>query len=77
MGPQPLNFSLDLLVQKAVTLQGSFSHNWPVWEQVLPLLAGGKLDLSPILNQVAALGDWKDTFDAMHSGEIVKGVLKP
>ncbi|MDX1327223.1 MAG: zinc-binding dehydrogenase, partial [Arenibacter sp.] len=27
-GPQPLNFSLDPLVQKNVTLQGSFSHNW-------------------------------------------------
>jgi len=27
-GPQPLNFSIDPLVQKAVTLQGSFSHNW-------------------------------------------------
>src|ERR1700761_9232189 len=30
-GPQPLNFSLDPLVQKAATLQGSFSHNWPIW----------------------------------------------
>jgi NADPH:quinone reductase-like Zn-dependent oxidoreductase len=28
-GPQPAGFSLDPLVQKAVTLQGSFSHNWP------------------------------------------------
>lgn len=76
-GPQPLNFSLDPLVQKAVTLQGSFSHNWPVWEQVLSLLASGKLDLSPILNRVAPLSQWRETFEAMHSGEIVKGVLKP
>lgn len=76
-GPQPLGFSLDPLVQKAVTLQGSYSHNWPVWEQVLSLLASGKLDLSAILNRVAPLNQWKETFDAMHSGEIVKGVLKP
>lgn len=76
-GPQPLDFSLDPLVQKAVTLQGSFSHNWPVWEQVLSLLATGKIDLSPILNRVAPLNDWQEIFDAMHSGEIVKGVLKP
>lgn len=76
-GPQPLDFSLDPLVQKAVTLQGSFSHNWPVWEQVLSLMASGKLDLTPILNRVAPLSAWQDTFDAMHSGEIVKGVLRP
>lgn len=76
-GPQPLNFSLDPLVQKAVTLQGSFSHNWPVWEQVLSLLAAGKLDLSLILNRIAPLKDWQQTFDAMQSGQIVKGVLTP
>lgn len=76
-GPQPLGFSLDPLVQKAVTLQGSFSHNWPVWEQVLSLLATGRIDLEPLLNQVSPLAQWQEAFDAMHAGEIVKGVLKP
>jgi L-iditol 2-dehydrogenase len=76
-GPQPLNFSLDPLVQKAVTLQGSFSHNWPIWEKVLSLLAGGKLQLDLILNRISPLADWRESFDKMHSGEIVKGVLKP
>lgn len=76
-GPQPLNFSLDQLVQKAVTLQGSFSHNWAMWESVLVLLASGKLDLKRILSRVAPLGEWRAAFDAMHEGMIVKGVLKP
>lgn len=76
-GPQPLNFSLDPLVQKAVTLQGSFSHNWPIWEKVISLLATGKLDLSLILNRVSPLSEWHDAFEEMHSGKIVKGVLKP
>jgi len=76
-GPQPLGFSLDPLVQKAVTLQGSFSHNWPVWEEVLSLLATGKIDLTPVLNQVSPLTEWREAFEAMHSGAIVKGVLKP
>src|SRR5690625_3768118 len=48
-GPQPLNFNLDPLVQKNVTLQGSFSHNWPVWERVLALLASGQLDVTPLI----------------------------
>ena len=76
-GPQPLGFSLDPLVQKAVTLQGSFSHNWPIWEEVLSLLASGKIDLAPVLNQVSPLSDWRQAFEAMHAGQIVKGVLKP
>ena len=76
-GPQPFNASLDPLVKKAVTLQGSFSHNWPVWEMVISLIASGKIDLDPILSRLAPLDGWRETFDAMHSGEIVKGVLKP
>jgi len=76
-GPQPLNFSLDPLVQKAVTLQGSFSHNWTIWESVLVLLASGKIDLGPFLNRVSPIEEWRASFEAMHIGAIVKGVLKP
>ena len=76
-GPQPLNFSLDQLVQKAVTLQGSYSHNWLIWEKVLFLLASGKIDVNPLLNRISPLSEWRDAFEEMHSGAIVKGVLKP
>jgi alcohol dehydrogenase/L-iditol 2-dehydrogenase len=76
-GPTPLNFSLDPLVQKNVTLQGSFSHNWPIWEKVLHLLGSGKLDVKPIIGGVWALQDWHEAFEQMHSGKVVKSVLKP
>jgi alcohol dehydrogenase/L-iditol 2-dehydrogenase len=76
-GPQPLNFSLDQLVQKAVTLQGSYSHNWPIWEKVISLLASGKINLDLVLNRVSPLQQWHEVFEEMHSGQIVKGVLKP
>jgi alcohol dehydrogenase/L-iditol 2-dehydrogenase len=76
-GPQPLNFSLDPLVRKAVTLQGSFSHNWPIWERVLGLLSTGQLDVRPYLTKVGKLEDWKTCFDGMHDGSMIKAVLKP
>lgn len=76
-GPQPHGASLDPLVAKAVTLQGSFSHNWPIWERVVAMLASGQIDLDPIIGMVAPLADWERAFDAMHSGEIVKAVLIP
>jgi len=76
-GPQPLNFSLDPLVQKNVTLQGSFSHNWPVWERVIALMASGQLDVQPIIGGVWAITEWHEAFEKMHKGEVVKSVLKP
>lgn len=76
-GPQPLNFSLDTLVQKNVTLQGSFSHNWPIWEKVLALLTSGRLDVRPIIGGVWSITDWHSAFEAMHCGKVVKSILKP
>lgn len=76
-GPQPLNFSLDSLVQKNVRLQGSFSHNWPIWEKVLSLLSSGSLDVKPIIGGVWAISDWHQAFHEMHTGKVVKSVLKP
>lgn len=76
-GPQPLNFSLDPMVQKGVTLKGSFSHNWPIWERVLRLLSTGILDIDPIIGGEWSLDGWEEAFHTMHSGEIVKAVLRP
>jgi alcohol dehydrogenase/L-iditol 2-dehydrogenase len=76
-GPQPLGFSLDPIVQKNVTLQGSFSHHWPVWERVISLLAGGQLDVRPIIGGVWPVTQWHEAFEKMQKGEVVKSVLKP
>ena len=76
-GPQPLDFSLDPLVQKNITLQGSFSHNWPIWERIIRLLSTGALDIRPIIGGVWPLAQWHEAFDTMHSGKIAKAVLKP
>ncbi|HEX2973222.1 MAG TPA: zinc-binding dehydrogenase [Tepidisphaeraceae bacterium] len=76
-GPQPLDFSLDPLVQKNITLKGSFSHNWPIWERVIRLLSTGLLNVKPVLGGVWPLEQWKEAFEKMHSGQIVKAVLKP
>jgi len=76
-GPQPLDFSLDPIVQKNIRIQGSFSHNWPTWERVLRLLSEGLLDLDPIIGGIWQLEDWHTAFETMHSGEILKAILKP
>ncbi len=76
-GRVPLDFSLDPIVQKNVTLQGSFSHHWAIWERVLALLTSGALDVGPIIGGQWALEDWHEAFEKMHRGEVVKSVLVP
>ncbi len=76
-GPQPLGFNLDQLVQKNVTLQGSFSHHWGIWERVIALLSSGQLDVKPIIGGVWPISDWHEAFEKMHTGAVVKSVLRP
>ncbi|CAN5507830.1 zinc-binding dehydrogenase [soil metagenome] len=75
-GPQPLDFSLDPLVGKAVTLQGSFSHTYPTWERVLGLLSTGQVNLGPVIGGIYSLDEWEEGFSKMEEGENVKSVLK-
>jgi alcohol dehydrogenase/L-iditol 2-dehydrogenase len=76
-GPQPMQFSLDPLVQKNATIVGSFSHNWPIWERVISMIVSGQIDLEPIVSHVAPLMDWHECFEKMERGEYVKAVLVP
>lgn len=76
-GRDPLGFSLDPLVQKNVTLQGSFSHNWPIWERVIALLSSRQLSVAPIIGGVWPITEWHTAFEKMHTGEVVKSVLSP
>jgi L-iditol 2-dehydrogenase len=76
-GPQPLGFNLDPMVQKGVTVQGSFSHNWPIWERVIEMISTGQINLDLIISRVAKLDEWHESFENMLSGEYVKAVLKP
>jgi L-iditol 2-dehydrogenase len=76
-GPQPQGFSLDPIVQKAVSIHGSFSHTWAVWERVIALLAEGTIDLRPFVGATLPLERWEGAFEAMHDGTVVKAVLLP
>ena len=76
-GPQPMDFNLDPLVQKAVTLQGCFSHLYSTWERALALLSSGQIDLTPIIGGVYPLGEWEEAFEEMEAGVNVKSVLVP
>lgn len=76
-GPQPMEYSMDPVVQKAVTVQGSFSHTWSTWEKVITLLDTGQLTVEPIIDRIAPLEEWHGCFTGMHEREYIKCVLTP
>ena len=75
--PDTIPIDINPLVGKAVTLQGSFSHNYPVWERVIHLLATGMAKPEIVVGLRSGLAGWRRAFDAMHDGEVIKSVLVP
>ena len=64
-------------MQKNVRLQGSFSHNFPIWERVIHLLDRRQTHPEAIVGLTAPLAGWREAFDAMHEGRVIKSVLIP
>ncbi|MFG1710024.1 zinc-binding dehydrogenase [Nonomuraea sp. M3C6] len=75
-GLQPLGFTLDPLVKKAVTLYGCYSHTWSTWESVLRLFGLGKLRPDLVLGGVYPIEEWQEAFSAMQRGDNVKSALR-
>jgi alcohol dehydrogenase/L-iditol 2-dehydrogenase len=75
--PDLIPVNINPLVQKNVRLQGSFSHNFPVWERVIHLLDRRLTHPESIVGLTSPLTGWRAAFDAMHEGRVIKSVLIP
>jgi L-iditol 2-dehydrogenase len=75
--PDLLPVQVNPLVQKNVRLQGSFSHNFPIWERVIQLLDRRATRPDEIVGLTSPLESWRGAFDAMHEGRVIKSVLIP
>jgi alcohol dehydrogenase/L-iditol 2-dehydrogenase len=75
--PQTMSMDMNPLVLHNIRLQGSFSHNYPVWERVIHLLDRGTTLPHEIIGMRAPLERWNEAFEAMHDRRVIKSVLLP
>jgi alcohol dehydrogenase/L-iditol 2-dehydrogenase len=75
--PDLVPVDLNPLVQKNLRLQGSFSHNYPIWERVIHLLDRRLTRPEAIVGLTRPLDGWREAFAAMHEGRVIKSVLVP
>ncbi len=74
-GPKPINFSLDQIISKGARIQGTFSHVWSTWEEVISLIERGKIDMEPMITKRISLDEWFETFKKIEDSKIVKAVM--
>jgi len=75
--PDLVPVNINPLVQKNLRLQGSFSHTFPIWERVIRLLDRRSTRPEEIVGLTSPLDEWREAFDAMHEGRVIKSVLIP
>ena len=75
--PDLVPININPLVQKNLRLQGSFSHTFPTWERVIHLLDRRLTLPDEIVGLTSPLDGWREAFDAMHEGRVIKSVLIP
>lgn len=75
--PDLVPVNINPLVQKNLRLQGSFSHTFPIWERVIHLLDRRSTRPEEIVGLTSPLDEWREAFDAMHEGRVIKSVLIP
>jgi L-iditol 2-dehydrogenase len=75
--PDLVPVDINPLVQKNLRLQGSFSHNFPIWERVIHLLDRRLTRPDALVGLTSPLDGWREAFEAMHDGRVIKSVLIP
>ncbi len=75
--PETVAIDVNPLVQRNVRLQGTFSHNYAVWERVIHLLDRGATMPEVIVGLQAPLERWEEAFEAMHHRRVIKSILVP
>jgi threonine dehydrogenase-like Zn-dependent dehydrogenase len=71
------SFQFSMIERKNVNIQGSFSHNWPVWETAITLVKDAKVDVGSLISHELPLAKWKDAFELVESRAGVKVLIRP
>jgi L-iditol 2-dehydrogenase len=76
-GRDAVSIPYDTAVKKAAHLDWSMSSSWTSWEVAVRLLAGGKVNVVPMISGTAPLEDWEKSFHKLESLEAIKILLVP
>ncbi len=73
----PVNFSLDPILDKNISIKGHFGYDYISWKNVIKLTQKGLLDLKSMISHKLPLSKWKEGFDLVKNQQAIKVILYP
>tara|TARA_B100001057_G_scaffold475067_1_gene541444 strand:- start:236 stop:1288 length:1053 start_codon:yes stop_codon:yes gene_type:complete len=67
-----VNANFDNIVRKNLKIQGSFSHNFKIWEKCIQLLSKKKIDINDLISSKCEISKWKEAFKLLTNRKAVK-----
>ena len=74
---RPLGFSLDPIIDKAVSIKGHFGYTWLSWRNVMNLAVAGKIDLKSMISHKMKITEFREAFDLVRARKAFKIILYP
>lgn len=71
----PPGFSLDPIIDKAVSIKGHFGYNWVSWRNCMKLVEAGKLDLKSMISHTMKIEQFREAFDLVRQKKAIKIIL--
>lgn len=73
----PVGFSIDPLLDKAISVKGHYGYNWVSWRNVMNLTVAGKMDLGKMISHKMGISQFREAFNLVRSKKAVKIILYP
>lgn len=73
----PVGFSIDPLLDKAIGIKGHYGYDWVSWRNVMNLAVAGKMDLSAMISHKMGISRFREAFDLVRNKQAVKIILYP
>ena len=71
----PLDFSINEISNREITIQGHMGYDTESWRNCLALLSSGKLHARALITHKLPLSQWEKGFELMETKEAVKVIL--
>jgi len=72
-----VGFSLDPIIDKAVSIKGHFGYNWLSWRNSMNLAVAGKIDLKCMISHRMKINQFREAFDLVRSKQAIKIIFYP
>ncbi|MFW9965878.1 MAG: zinc-binding dehydrogenase [Candidatus Thorarchaeota archaeon] len=69
---QPMQIDLDPMIEKELTMTGTWGTLPSSWVKTLKLMGSKKIDVNPLITHRIALDDWENGFNLMETQQAIK-----